>query len=186
MPAYEYFHVAGFGETSLVGNVYFSAYLEWQGECREHFLAEHAREVLGPLSRREVAFFTKSCTCEWNGGPGFEGLDRVLVRMRLAGLRGGRMSLEFTYSHAERPDEVVATGTQEVHCKARSNPSAESPRSPQSDAEWVPRPFPPALLRALLAFADTEELRCDLRDALEFQLGVGDGLGSGPGACQGS
>jgi len=160
LPAYEYIHVAGFGETSLVGNVYFSAYLDWQGQCREQFLADHAREVLGPLSRREIAFFTKRCTCDWNGAFGFEGLDRVLVRMRLASIRGGRMSLEFTYASADRPDEIVATGSQEVHCKARSD---------DADGGWVPRPFPPPLLRALLPFADTEALRRDLREALEFQ-----------------
>ena len=157
MPAYEYVHVAGFGETSLVGNVYFTAYLEWQGQCREQFLAQHAREVLEPLSRRELGFFTKSCTCEWRGDWGFEGLDRVLVRMNLRAFRGGRMSLEFTYARAERPDVLLATGTQEVHCKARRN------------GEWVPAPFPPALLRALLDFADTDELREALREALDFQ-----------------
>ncbi len=33
-------------ETSLVGNVYFTNYLLWQGHCRERFLMEHAPEVL--------------------------------------------------------------------------------------------------------------------------------------------
>ena len=157
MPAYEYVHVAGFGETSLVGNVYFAAYLEWQGQCRERFLAEHAREVLGPLSRREIAFFTRNCSCEWKGDAGFDGLDRILIRMNLQKIRGGRMSLGFTYSLHDRPEEIVAAGAQEIHCKARTN------------GEWVPAPFPAALLRALLEFADTDEVRRGLLEALEFQ-----------------
>jgi len=159
MPAYEYVHVVGFGETSLVGNVYFSNYVAWQGHCRESFLAEHAREVLGPLSRREMAFLTRSCSCEWNGAWGFEGLDRVLVRMRLAAFRGGRMTLEFTYSAEGKPDEAIARGSQEVDCKV------------QREGRWVPAPFPPALVRALIPFADTQELERALEDALEFQDG---------------
>ena len=46
MRAYEYRHVVGFEETNLVGNVYFTEHLRWQGRCREMFLKEHAPEVL--------------------------------------------------------------------------------------------------------------------------------------------
>jgi enediyne biosynthesis thioesterase len=156
MPAYEHRHVVGFEETSLVGNVYFTNYLLWQGHCREMFLKERCPEVLGLLERREMAFFTKSCSCDWRGEWGFSGLDEVLVSMRLAKFRGGRMSLEFTYSRAEGPDEVVATGAQEVHCKVRRN------------GAWVPAPFPAPMVSALMHFADTDELRAALREALEF------------------
>ena len=166
MPAYEHVHVVGFEETSLVGNVYFTNYLLLQGACRERFLAEHASAVLAPLARREVGFFTHSCACEWRGDWGFEGLDRVLVRMRLARFRGGRMRLEFEYAHERRPTEIVATGSQEVHCKVRRGD------------EWIPAPFPAPLLRALYAFADTDELRAGLTEALEF-------LAARPGAPEG-
>ena len=40
MRAYEYRHVVGFEETNVVGNVYFSRYVSWQGRCRELFLRE--------------------------------------------------------------------------------------------------------------------------------------------------
>lgn len=155
MPAYEWKHIAGFGETSLVGNVYFSRYLEWQGHCREQFLRDHAHGVVGQLERRELALFTRSCSCDYVGDWGFGALDDVLLTMRLARFRGGRMHLEFGY-HRAGASEVVARGTQEVHCKAWHG------------GAWVPEPFPAELCRALLAFADTDELRGALGEAIEF------------------
>jgi len=156
MPAYEHRHVVGFEETSLVGNVYFTNYLLWQGHCRERFLRDHAPEVLEPISRREIAFLTRSCSCDFGATFGFVALDLVIVRMSLAKFRGGRMSLDFEYAHGDRPGVVIARGTQEVHCQARRADS------------WVPVPFPAALARALLAFAEGEELKTALREALEF------------------
>jgi enediyne biosynthesis thioesterase len=160
MPAYEHRHVVGFEETSLLGTVYFTNYLLWQGHCREMFLKVHCPDVLSLLERGEVNFLTKSCSCDWRGESGFVGLDDVVVRMRLAGFRGGRMQLEFTYAHAGEPDGLVATGAQEVHCKSRR------------DGVWVPSNFPSSLIRALQHFADTEELRRALQEALEFTGGT--------------
>jgi enediyne biosynthesis thioesterase len=157
MPAYEHRHVVGFDETSLVGNVYFSRYLEWQGICREHFLAEHARDVVEDLMRKKLAFFTRACSCEYLGDWGFTALDEVLLRMWLRRFRGGRMTLEFEYARVARPDETIARGMHEVACKRSVNGS------------WVPAPFPPSIVRALLEYADSEELRGNLREALEFQ-----------------
>lgn len=156
MPAYEFRHVASFGETSLVGNVYFSHYFDWQGRCRESFLRDHCPEVLETLAQREIAFFTRSAHCDFVGDWGFHGLDEVLIRMRLAKFRGGRMSLDFTYSNAKRPDEEVARGSQEVSCKS------------QRGGNWYADPFPIPLIRALQVFADTAELQAALTDALEF------------------
>ena len=155
MAAYEYEHTVGFEETSFVGNVYFTNYLLWQGHCREMFLRDHAREVLDLLSRREVAFITRRCSCDYGGDFGFVAFDRVLVRMRLSKFRGGRMTLEFAYTNADRPDEVVATGEQEVYCKA------------QRGGAWVPEPFPVPLIRALQRFADRDDLHEALREALD-------------------
>ncbi len=159
MPPYEYRHAVGFAETSLVGNVYFASYIEWQGTCRERFLSEHARDSVERLMRREVAFFTRNCSCEYIGEWGFTALDEVLVRMRLERFRGGRMTLAFEYAHADRPDELVARGTQEVACKALRA------------GTWVAAPFPASLASALLPFADTDELREHLNDVLAFEGG---------------
>jgi enediyne biosynthesis thioesterase len=157
MPAYEHRHVVGFQETSLVGNVYFSNYLLWQGHCRERFLHEFAPEVAELLSRREVAFFTSNCSCEYIGEWGFSALDEVLVRMRLTKFRGGRMSLSFEYVDARAPNKLVARGAQDVNCKL------------QTANGWVPAPFPAPLVVALQRFADTDEVQRTLQDALDFQ-----------------
>lgn len=157
MPAFECHHVVGFGETSLVGNAYFSHYLEWQGMCRERFLFEHAPEVAALLSSKEVAFFTACCSCDYLAPWGFGALDPVLIRMRLERFRGGRMALAFEYLDERYPEHTVARGTQEVHCKSKRG------------EEWVPTPFPAAMIRALMGFAEGEELRRALQEALDFQ-----------------
>jgi len=157
MPAYECRHIVGFGETSLVGNAYFSHYLEWQGMCRERFLREHAPEIVELLNSQKVAFFTARCSCDYLVSWGFGALDEVVIRMRLERFRGGRMALVFEYVDEREPERIVARGTQEVHCKSKRGD------------QWVPTPFPPPMLRALMGFAEGAELRSNLQEALDFQ-----------------
>ena len=161
MPAYEYKHVVAFEETSLIGNVYFSNYLIWQGHCRERFLHDHAKEIVGRLLGKELAFFTRSCSCEFMGDWGFTALDEVAIHMWLRKFRGGRMTLEFEYLAASGNGTPVARGFQEVACKASTS------------GGWVPAPFPASLVVALKKFADTPELQAALDDALEFQRDAG-------------
>lgn len=161
MPDFEWTHVVGFGETNVMGNVYFSHYFDWQGACRESFLLDHAPETIPLLERKELAFFTRSASCEYIGDHGFSALDRIVLRMRLKRFRGGRMTLGFTYARANAPNDVVAHGEQEVHCKA------------ERSSAWVPEPFPVALLFALKRFAEGAELQAALDDALEFHASRG-------------
>lgn len=159
MPAYTYRHTVAFEETSLIGNVYFSNYLLWQGHCRERFLRDEAPEVLGALREARLAFFTRSCSCDFDGDSGFGALDDVRVEMRLEAFRGGRMTLAFDYFAPARDDARVAHGKQEIACK---NLNGEG---------WVPAPFPAALATALLRYADDEALRESLRDVIAFHEG---------------
>ena len=159
MASFEIRHCVGFEETSLVGNVYFTNYLLWQGHCREFFLQKHAPSVLDELARGELAFLTRSCSCDYLGDRGFEALDEVVIQMTLDEYRGGRMVLDFVYYHAGRPDEIIARGRQEIHCKVKRG------------ATWVPAPFPPDMIRALLSFSSGSELRAALQQALDFQGG---------------
>src|SRR5205807_1731949 len=62
MKAYEYRHVVGFEETSLVGNVYYVSHLRWQGRAREMFLREHVPEILLEFERG-LALITLQCSC---------------------------------------------------------------------------------------------------------------------------
>ena len=64
MRFYEYRHVVSFEETNLVGNVYYTNHLSWQGRCRELFLREHAPDVIDELSRG-FNLATMSCSCEY-------------------------------------------------------------------------------------------------------------------------
>src|SRR5687768_16040003 len=64
MREFEMRHVVAFDETNLVGNVYFSHYVRWQGRCRELFLREHAPELLEHLQDR-LALVTVRCSCEY-------------------------------------------------------------------------------------------------------------------------
>jgi enediyne biosynthesis thioesterase len=156
MPAYEHHHVVGFEETSLIGNVYYTNYLLWQGHCRENFLRDHAPEAVEQLRTGRTAFLTRSCSCEYVAEWGLAGLDAVVLLMRLARFRGGRMNLEFEYRRDHAEGELVARGAQEVHCKMLRG------------AGWFPAPFPAPLSRALLSFADTDELRRALAEAIDF------------------
>lgn len=155
MAVYEYEHVVGFEETSLVGNVYFTNYLLWQGHCRELFLRDNAPEVLEMMARREIMFFTHECQCQYLGEWGFAPLDRVLIRMRLAKFRGGRLTLAFDYHNADRADVLVARGQQEIYCKALRA------------GAWYPEPFPVPLVEALKNYAETDELHRCLNEALD-------------------
>ena len=52
MPKYfEHKHLVTFGDTNVVGNVYFANYFHWQGECREALMAEKYPEFENDLRR---------------------------------------------------------------------------------------------------------------------------------------
>ena len=62
--SYEYKHVVSFDETNLVGNVYYSNHVRWQGLCREMFLYEHAPETLTAL-KHGLVLVTVRVQCEY-------------------------------------------------------------------------------------------------------------------------
>ena len=135
MRCYEYRHVVGFQETNLVGNVYYTNHLGWQGRCREMFLRDHAPEVIDELTQGLV-LATVRCSCEYFAE--LTAFDEIVVRMRLAELLQNRITLAFEYWRGE---ELVARGEQQVACMKREG------------ARVVPTAVPPSLREALAAYA---------------------------------
>jgi len=140
MRFYEYRHVVGFEETNLVGNVYYTNHLSWQGRCRELFLREHAPEVIDELSGG-LSLATVSCSCEYFAE--LTAFDEVVVRMRLAELVQNRMRLAFEYWRCKNGDEeLVARGEQLIACMKRDS------------AKLTPAPVPQSLREALAPYAE--------------------------------
>lgn len=116
-PAYGYHHVVCFEDTNIVGNVYYAAYVSWQGRVREMFLKEHAPQVLEDL-RHGLVLATLSVSCEY-----FHELvafDEVRIELRLGRLAGSRMTLLFEYWKVSGEEPLlVARGEQRVGCLRR-------------------------------------------------------------------
>jgi enediyne biosynthesis thioesterase len=134
--AYEYRHVIGFEETNLVGNVYYANHIRWQGRCREMFLRDHAPEVSGEIARG-LCLITTRCSCDYLAE--LSAFDEVVIRMRLADLAQNRITMSFEYwrSAADKAEEIVARGEQQIVCMQRSAGGLE------------PAPIPRALVAAL-------------------------------------
>lgn len=142
--SYCYRHTVSFEETNIVGNVYFTRHLSWQGRCRELFLREHAPEILDEL-RRDLRLVTLNVNCEYFAE--LHALDDVEIRMWLVHLRRHRIKLGFDYLlQREGSTLLVARGFQEIGCMRHT---AEG---------LVPSTVPPDLAAALAAF---NEVRAD-------------------------
>jgi enediyne core biosynthesis thioesterase len=140
MRYYEYRHQVCFEETNLVGNVYYTNHLAWQGRCRELFLHEHAPDVIPELSRG-FALATVRCSCEYLAE--LSAFDEVIVRMRLVELVQNRIGLGFEYWRKKSAaEELVARGEQQVACMRREG------------ERLVPAQVPPSLRAALAGYAD--------------------------------
>jgi enediyne biosynthesis thioesterase len=114
MTGFVYRHRVSFADTNVVGNVYFTRYLEWQGRCRELFLAEHARDVARDVASGRVLLVTVACAMDY-----FEecfAFDDLDIEMTLTEVTGSRIVMRFDY---RRDDIVVARGSQTVACMAR-------------------------------------------------------------------
>lgn len=139
MRAYEYRHVVTFGETNVVGNVYFSHYLAWQGSCREMFLRDYAPEVLAEL-RQDLALVTTRISCEYLDQ--LFALDEILIRMRLGAVVQNRLTMTFEYWRlGNGREELVARGEQQIACMGHR------------DGRLFPTPIPAALLESLRPYA---------------------------------
>ncbi len=134
-PYYEYHHVVSFAETNLVGNVYYTNYLSWQGRCREMFLRDRAPDVLTAL-QQDLALVTVRVSCDYMDE--LVAFDELAVRMRLESRTQNRATMRFEYWRQNGDqEELVARGEQQVACMRRNG------------NRLAPAPFPKALQEAL-------------------------------------
>ncbi|HSU56037.1 MAG TPA: acyl-CoA thioesterase [Candidatus Dormibacteraeota bacterium] len=139
MRYYEFKHVVTFEETNVVGNVYYTNHLGWQGRCREMFLRECAPDILPELSRG-LSLATVRCSCDYLTE--LNAFDEVIVRMRLAELVQNRISLGFEYfRNVNGTEELVARGEQQIACMKRDG------------SRLVPTAVPASLKQALAPYA---------------------------------
>ncbi|ASP74799.1 hypothetical protein CDO28_20125 (plasmid) [Sinorhizobium meliloti] len=112
--AFCYRHSISFEETNVVGNVYFSRHVSWQGRCREMFLKAHAPGILDEIGC-DLRLVTLRVSCEYFSE--LRAFDEVDIRMRLAFVRRHRIGLNFEYYVANRtPEQLAARGFQEIGC----------------------------------------------------------------------
>lgn len=135
---YEVRQVTTFADTNVVGNVYFTHYVEWQGRCRERFLADQAPEVLQALTD-DLALVTTECSCEFFAE--LYALDEVSIRMSLGGIDANRVTMDFRYYRlGAGPAQLVARGRQTIACMRRGPAGALTPAA-------IPGPLKRALDR---------------------------------------
>lgn len=141
---FEYRHLVILADTNLVGNVYFTNYLAWQGVCREHFLAQHAPAVVGRLTE-DIALVTVSCSCEFFSE--LHAMDQVSVRMTLDSIAANRITMNFGYYRLNvDPAQLVARGVQTIACMARQA------------GQLMPAEIPSELVTALSGYAEVSAL----------------------------
>lgn len=144
---FEIRHQVAFEETNLVGNVYYTNFLRWQGRTREMFLAQKAPSIVEEF-RRGLTIATVHCSCDY-----FEELmafDQVAIRMFLKEVRQNRLRLRFEYwrlfpeGPAGADEQLVARGEMELAFLRRGENGA------------VPTPLPEELREALRPFEARE------------------------------
>ncbi len=116
----------------MVGNVYFTNHLKWQGICRELFLQAHVPEVIQQLVAGTLAFVTVRCGCDYKSE--LLPMEKVAVRMTLEALGSDSASMRFDYWRL-RPDggeDLIAIGRQETASRRRTEHGLVSTPQPKS------------------------------------------------------
>jgi enediyne biosynthesis thioesterase len=139
---FEYRHTVGFEDTNIVGNVYYTNYLCWQGRCREMFLKQHVPEILAEL-RGDLKLFTLKVDCEFFAE--ITAFDEISIRMRLIDLAQTQLEFGFDYLRLDAAggETLVARGRQRVACMRGANNATAPARIPESMTRAL-APYMPA------------------------------------------
>jgi enediyne core biosynthesis thioesterase len=122
-----YRHRVSFADTNVVGNVYFTRYFDWQGRCRELFLAEHAPDVAREVASGRLLLVTVACAMEYYAECFV--FDDLVIEMAHREIAGNRIGMRFDY---RRDGADVARGTQTVACLTRNGERVSPVRVPRA------------------------------------------------------
>ena len=138
MRSFEYRHVVSFEETNLVGNVYYTNHILWQGRCRELFLKEYTPEVLEELAQ-DLRLVTTRVSCEYFNE--LFAFDEVIIRMYAGTITQSRVSMLFDYlRNSDSGEELIAKGEQQIASMR------------ERDGRVFPTPIPAGLREALALY----------------------------------
>lgn len=128
---FKYKHIVSFEETNLVGNVYFSNFIKWQGLCREAFLFNHVQQISDEsskmipistlLSSGKLALVTLNTACNYLKE--LKAFDKISIHLHLEGVNNNRIKMKFLYyiEHETAKEELIAEGSQEIACMERDD-----------------------------------------------------------------
>ncbi len=137
---FEYRHTVSFEDTNVMGNVYFSNYISWQGKCRELFIKEKAVGLLREIESGDLALITLHCSCNYLSE--LKVFDEVIIGMGLESIQHNRIKMSFEYYKTENGNSnIVAAGVHETGCFRRSAAGLEA------------IPVPLALVKALEGYS---------------------------------
>ena len=141
MRNYEYRHRVCLEETNVVGNVYYTHYIRWQGRCREMFLHDHVPQLIHELGRG-CTMATTRVSCSYYQE--LSAFDEVVIRMSAGAMTTSRLTMVFHYYRVLPNGEeiLVAEGEQEVVCIQRQAAGVE------------PVPLPDSLRDAVAQYAE--------------------------------
>jgi enediyne biosynthesis thioesterase len=103
-------HLVTFGDTNVVGNVYFANYFRWMGECREAIMALYYPEFEEDL-RRGFGLITEFAHIDYHQEARL--FDSVVVRLTITSLSRTRVEFAFEFIRA-KDQELLAKGRQAV------------------------------------------------------------------------
>jgi len=128
---YEYRHVTCFEETNIMGNVYFSNYISWQGRCREMFLREKTPDLLRDIENGKLSLVTLHCSCTFLTE--LKAFEEVSISMSLDSVQHNRIKMFFEYNKiTDSGGQAVATGIHEIGCFWRNGEQLEMIQVPES------------------------------------------------------
>ena len=108
--AFRHDHLVTFGDTNVVGNVYFAEYFRWQGEIRERRLAQYYPEFVHDLERG-FGLITEHADIDFVAEARI--FDTVTIELTVVSLTRTRIEFKFEF-FLKRDNSKLCSGSQSV------------------------------------------------------------------------